>query len=153
MLTLYTLFKYIHIVAAIIWIGGVVTLSIFNVRIACLSNLQALQVLVKEGNVYGRMIVGPAAALTLVAGIITATRMGVSFNSLWIIWGFVAIFLSFIWGATLTRMTTNQLAHLMTTAPNSQQINVAQNRLIFLNSLDILEAISKIILMQNPSMK
>ena len=32
--TVYNLFKFLHIVGAIIWIGGVITASIYNARIA-----------------------------------------------------------------------------------------------------------------------
>jgi uncharacterized membrane protein len=143
-LTLYTLFKYVHIVSAIVWIGGVITLSILQFRIVRSSNAQAVQALSKESNFYGRAVVGPAAALTLIAGIITATRMGVSFNSLWIIWGFIAIFFSFILGTTFTRITTNRLSYLTTTGASSQQVNAVQNRLAILSSLDILLLLSAV---------
>jgi uncharacterized membrane protein len=143
-LTLYTLFKYIHIVSAIVWIGSVITLSILNFRIVRSSNPQAVQALSKESNFYGRAIVGPAAALTLIAGIITATQMGVSFNSLWIVWGFVAIFFSLILGTTFTRITTNRLSHLTTTRANFQQVHSVQSRLAFLNSLDVFLLLSTV---------
>jgi uncharacterized membrane protein len=145
MVTLYTLFKFLHIVSAIVWIGGVSTLSLLNFRLSRLNQPQALQALSRESNFYGRAVVGPAAALTLIAGIVTATQMGVSFSSLWITWGFTAIFCSFILGATLTRITTNKLNKLsqLSTA-TTQQVSAVQNRLAVLNILDVLLLLSTV---------
>lgn len=144
MVTLYPLFKFIHVGSVIVWLGGVLTLSVLNLRLSRIRQPEVLQALSKESNFYGRAVVGPAAALTLIAGIITATQMGISFNSLWITWGFTAIFLSLTLGTTFTRITTNRLSQLATTAANSQQMNATQNRLAFLNALDVLLLLSAV---------
>jgi uncharacterized membrane protein len=141
MITLYTLFKFLHVVSAITWIGGVTTLSILNFRLSRSGQPQAMQVLSSASNFYSRVVVGPAAALTLVAGIATALQMGVSFSSLWITWGFVGIFLSLILGLTFTRITTNKLSQLAK-AESYQEMGTIQNRLATLNLVDALLLLS-----------
>lgn len=143
MVTLYTLFKFVHVGSVIVWLGGVLTLSVLNFRLSRIRQPEVVQALSRESNFYGRAVVGPAAALTLVAGIITATQMDISFNSLWIIWGFIAIFCSLILGTTLTRITTNKLSQLATTGDH-QQVSVVQNRLAMLNMLGVVLLLSTV---------
>jgi uncharacterized membrane protein len=141
MFTMYTLFKFLHVASVIVWLGGVITLSILNFRISRIRQPEVLQALSRTSDFYSRAVVGPAAILTLIAGMITAVQMGVSFNTLWIIWGFIGIFLSLILDATFSRMTTNKLSQLITTA-NYQQMSSVQNRLATLNLIDVLILLS-----------
>jgi uncharacterized membrane protein len=145
MLTLFSVFKFLHIVAVIVWVGGMITLTVLNVRIARTSNGDMLAALLTVGTFYGRMVVGPAAAITLLAGIVTAVSAGFQMRSLWIIWGFVAILLSIGLGATLIRTTTQRLGALATT-PNGDgaQIAALQGRLQMLNALNILLLLSAV---------
>ncbi len=141
MISLYTLFKFLHIVSAIIWIGSVITFSLLNFRLSRAGQSQALQALSSVSNFYSRVVVAPAAALTLVAGIATAVQMGVSFSSLWTTWGFIGIFLSLILGTTFTRITTNKLSQLAMTGDIGQS-GIMQNRLMLLNMIDVLLLLS-----------
>ena len=42
MLTLFSVFKFLHIVAAIIWVGGVITMTLLNARLASTRNSAAI---------------------------------------------------------------------------------------------------------------
>jgi uncharacterized membrane protein len=144
MFTLYSFFKFLHVVSAIVWIGGVATLTFVNARLSKVKQPEAVQALSKESNFYSRVVVGPAAALTLVAGIATALQMGVSFSVLWIGWGFTAIFLSLILGVTFIRVTNNKLSLAMT---SSGSIVGLQNRLALFNIINLLLLLSTVWMM------
>ena len=145
MLTLFSALKFLHIVAAIMWVGGVITMTLLNVRIASTRNTGAMAALVDVGAFFGQRVFGPAAAITLLAGIGTALIAGFQMRSLWIIWGFVAILLSIVLGATLTRSTTQRLGVLATT-PNSDgaQLAALRGRLWMLSALNILLLLSAV---------
>jgi uncharacterized membrane protein len=145
MLSLYSTLKFLHVVAAIIWVGGVITLTVVNMRLARTRNGDALAALSSVGAFYGRAVAGPAAAVTLLAGIATAVSAGFRMNSLWIIWGFAAILLSVALGATLIRGTTQRLGALAA-MPDGDRTGIAalQGRLIALSGLNILLLLSAV---------
>jgi uncharacterized membrane protein len=145
MLTLFSILKFLHIVAAIVWVGGVITTTLLNVRLSTTRNTAAIAAFASVGSFIGQWVFGPAAAITLLAGIATALTAGFQMRSLWIIWGFGAIVLSFALGATLIRITTGRLS-ASTASPNSDGTQVAalQNRLAMLNALNILLLLSAV---------
>jgi len=145
MLTLFSALKFLHIVAAIVWVGGVITLTLLNLRLASMRDGAAMAGLSSVGAFFGQMVFGPAAAITLIAGIATAVSAGFQMRSLWIIWGFLAILISIGLGATLIRGTIQRLGALAVT-PNSDgaQIAVLQGRLRLLNALNILLLLSAV---------
>jgi uncharacterized membrane protein len=145
MLTLFSVLKFLHIVAAIVWVGGVITMTFLNVRITRTGSTAAMAALSSVGVFFSQWVFGPAAGITLLAGIATALTAGFQMRSLWIIWGFMAILLSIVLGATLTRVTTQRLGALAAT-PNSDgaQLAALQNRLGMLNALNILLLLSAV---------
>ena len=145
MLTLFSVFKFLHIVAAITWVGGVITMTLLNVRLASTRNSAAMAALSSVGGFIGQRVFGPAAAITLLAGLATALYAGFPMRSLWIIWGFLVILLSFGMTATLTRSTAQRLGALAAT-PNRDATQVAalQRRLWMLTALNILLLLSAV---------
>jgi uncharacterized membrane protein len=145
MFTLFTLFKFLHVLSVIVWIGGVLTFTVLNLRLTLEQDRGVLAALQRQSNFFGRAVIGPAAALTLIAGIVTAVSAGFDFGALWITWGFVAILISLILGATLIRMTNNNLGALVTSAGSSDvTVHAAQQRLALLNLLNLLLLISAV---------
>ncbi|HEY9840806.1 MAG: DUF2269 family protein [Candidatus Sericytochromatia bacterium] len=136
---LYLFFKYLHLLGAIGWIGGLITLSWINWNLSRESSRQTLQSLSRFAAGFGPRFVGPAALLTLLAGIATTRSGGLQFHQLWISLGFAAIALSILLGATLIRATTKQLSGLLATeAGHEQEITTTQRRLGSLNLLNLL---------------
>jgi uncharacterized membrane protein len=145
MLTLYSVLKFVHIVAAIIWVGGVITMTLLNVRLASTRNSAAMAALSSVGGFIGQRVFGPAAGITLLAGIATALNAGFPMRSLWIIWGFLVILLSFGMTATLTRFIAQRLGTLAATSnSDGAQIAALQSRLWMLTALNILLLLSAV---------
>jgi uncharacterized membrane protein len=114
MFTVYTLFKFLHIAAVILWLGGVATLTLLNLRLLNASDKHALLPVLRLGQFLGRAIIGPAALLTLIAGTVMIANAGIPFSTLWIVWGLGGIVLSIAFGATLIRRATEQLEQAVT---------------------------------------
>jgi uncharacterized membrane protein len=143
--SIYTLFKYLHIVGAIVWIGGAFTLVVINWRLARLRDHASMDVLARISSFVGPAMLGPAMLLTLVAGIVTAASVGMNFGVLWISWGFTGIIVSFLIGGLLVRRTAGQLGALAATAePGDARVASLQARLALLNVINLLVLLSTV---------
>lgn len=142
----YNLFKFLHVAGVIVWLGSVTTLMILNTRLARDSADNAGAVaLARASGAFGRTVVGPAAVLTLIAGIVTAAVGGVDMGSLWITWGFTGILISVALGATLIRRTTSSLATALTApAPTPEQVRALRGRLTTLNLVNLVVLLSAV---------
>ena len=142
----YLLFKFLHVVGAILWVGGFSTLTILYLQLGRIQERSTLTSLLQMSGFAGRALVGPAAALTLIAGIATAVTAGFDFDRLWITWGFMGILLSIVLGATLIRRTTNGIAQVVaaTVTPDSSKLRALQGRLTGLNLLNLLILLSTV---------
>ena len=142
MFEIYTLFKFLHVAAVIVWVGGVATLSLITARLAREQDQAALLALLRQASFYGRAIIGPAAALTLIAGFVMVfvARLG---GPLWVTWGLVGLFVSLLLGAIPIRRTTAELSKLAATAAlDDPRMIVLRRRLTTLNTINLLLLLS-----------
>lgn len=147
MTTLYTLFKFIHVVAAMVWLGGLVAVGVLNARIAREGNSAVMAALVRQSDAFGKSFIGPSMGVALVAGIVMmiVARLGFPF---WIIWGIVAMVASGAIGGGAIRGTAARLGAVMATAArDDQQVVALQRRIALLNSLNILVLLSAVWMM------
>jgi uncharacterized membrane protein len=145
MFTIYTLFKFLHVASVIVWLGGISTLTVLNMRLAREQDRSVLLAMLKQSDFYGKAIIGPTMALTLIAGIATAANVGMNFGSLWITWGFLAIFASIALGATLIRSVNGKLGKLALVAePGEPRLRALQRQLGTLNLINLLLLLSAV---------
>jgi uncharacterized membrane protein len=138
----YNLFKFLHVASVIVWLGALSTLTVLNMRLARDSVDHAGQAsIAREAAFLGRAVVGPAAGLTLIAGIVTAAVGSLNMGALWISWGFAGIILSMALGGTLIRRTTVSLeTALAGSAP--AEVSTLRSRLTTLNLINLLLLLS-----------
>lgn len=136
---LYTLFKFLHVAAVIVWLGGLVAISLMNARLAGEDDPTAMAVMAHASRFFGSTVVGPAAGVTLLAGLVMVLAGGMSLATLWIAWGLGGLFLSMALSTTLIRRTGEELnaAHH---EPNGDQARVPglQRRLRALSGVNLL---------------
>jgi uncharacterized membrane protein len=137
--TVYNLFKFLHIVAVIIWIGGVVMVGMLNARVGRTGDRSAMAILGQQSAVLGRTLIGPAAGSAFVAGMVMIVDDGIEFTTLWVLWGMIAIILSMFLGAGPIRRTGDELA-IGASNPKPEQARVAAlgNRLRTLNAVNLI---------------
>ena len=141
----YTLLKFVHVAAVIIWIGGTGALGIVTARLANERDRAAVGTLVAHAAFYGRVIIAPAAVVTLLAGMAAAMRVGISLGTPWITWGFVAILLSLLLGAFPLRLTNATLGRLAVAAvPEAGRLSAARRQLVILTLVNLLLLLSAV---------
>ena len=144
MSTVYTLFKFLHIVGVIGWIGGVVTFSILSARVAREQNQAVLEAITRLMRINGMAVIGPASGLTLIAGIVMIAVSGLGVP-LWVIWGFAAIIVSVVLGVTLIGRTSKELRDVAAAAePGEPRLSTLQRRLVVLNIINVLVLLSAV---------
>ena len=142
---MYDLFKFIHIVAAIVWVGAGVTFQILNARLASAKDQAGIAAMASQGEWFGKAVFSTAAVTTLVAGIVTvlASDGAWSFAELWISWGFVGIALSIVFGAVLSERMAKQLATTIETEGlDSPGVPALQRRLGLYGAIDLVILLS-----------
>jgi uncharacterized membrane protein len=137
------LFKFIHIAAAMVWVGGVCALAFLDARLVQLQDQPLAANMAKQTAAYGQVVLGLSAGLTLIAGLVTAILMHLDLLNLWILWGFAGIFGSLVLGAVFIRRSTVEFNHLVA-SPNLDDPRLAavKRRLANLNLLNLLLLLS-----------
>lgn len=142
MYLLYNLFKFLHIVAAIVWIGGVLAIGVLNARLAREREHGALVALASQSSLYGQRIIGPAAVTALLSGIGMTAVAGIG-APLWVVWGLAGIFASLALGAVFIRRAAAELSAVaQASASAGSSMPVLQRRLAVLNTINLLVLVS-----------
>jgi uncharacterized membrane protein len=143
MAIIYTLFKFLHIVGAIGWIGGTITFSILGARVARARDQAVLGAITDLMRINGMTIIGPASGLTLIAGFVMVGVSGLG-APLWVIWGFAAIIVSVALGVVLIGRTSKELREAAAAEPGGPRLSALQRRLAVLNSINVLVLLSAV---------
>lgn len=106
---IYLLCKFVHICAAVVWIGSLVTVYVINLRLRGTAQRPLQAALARQGEFLGARLMGPAAGVTLLAGLATDWAGGFGLP-LWILWGLAALVVSATLGATVLRRAVARLA-------------------------------------------
>lgn len=136
---MYNLFKFLHIAAAIVWIGsgvGLITLTAIMIKAGDHAGAMSAG---RHAETMGSRLFGPAAMATLLFGIITviASDGAWQFSDAWIVIGFVGVALSIVL-MTQRRSAASAIgAAVAEHGPTSPQVAAATGRTRMLNMVDI----------------
>lgn len=143
--SLYLWLKFVHLTAVTVWVGGVVALFVLNARFGRLGNPAAQAAMAQQSEAFGRTVIGPAMAVTLLAGLWMAGQFGIPFTSLWIVWGLVGFVLFVLIGIVATGRTAAELGELARSAgPNDPRLDALRGRLGTLGVLNLIVLLSVI---------
>ena len=144
MTSLYDLLQFIHVTAAIVWIGGSVALTVLHARLAGRLDGDSIAILRSQSARLGGLLFGPAAITTLLAGIgmVAVSGMG---GQLWVTWGLIVVFASLVLSGGFIRRVAGRLTTLVT-SPQSDAavIDSYRTRLGMLNAFNLLLLLSAV---------
>ena len=116
MATTYGLLKALHVIAVVIWVGGVAALWMVAIRLGRAGTRQSFATALPLVMRYGQTVAAPAAILVLLSGI-AMTIVGHVGSPFWVQVGFGGIVLQIALGATIIRRNWTELGRLASASP------------------------------------
>jgi putative copper export protein len=150
MITYENVLHFLHILSAIVWVGGVLTLNVLAVRVGRGPDRAAQASLLRLSDLYGRAVIAPAGVLSLITGLLLVGDMDLPLSTLWVEWGLIGLLLSVALGATLIRATNGELRRLTENLSTDEPRRLAQQRraglLYGINVLILLSVVGAMVL-------
>src|SRR3954468_17169636 len=131
---LYTVFKFLHILTALAWVGGGLTLLAASMLAERAEGETALFKLLDIMNLLGKTWFVPASFLTVVFGAITATFGGM-WGDLWVVLGLAGFTSTFLTGLLLLEPTGRKIGAMLA-AGETEQAAAAGRRLMNISKFD-----------------
>jgi uncharacterized membrane protein len=112
----YGILKLVHVLSAIVWIGGGAAFAMVIARLLRAADRATLASMLPQVTRYMRIVVGPASGLVLLSGIamVLVSRMG--FKAPWIGLGFIGFILYALFGGLVMQKRVSALAHAVDSA-------------------------------------
>ena len=140
---MYNTLKFVHIVSVIIWIGGMITLTVLNRRLAKSGPPEAVRALGQQSGALSMTFFLPAVLFTVVTGIGLVQVGQLGFGQKWILWGIIGAVVSFIVGGVLTGGTARKLAQQIARGEvDAAQVAAVQRRIMVFVILNLLVLLS-----------
>jgi len=98
MVSAYTIFKAIHVLASVVWVGGGVTINLLGARVVRCSEAVRRIGFIRDIDWMGKYVYLPASLLVLLFGIVAALEGHLAFRSAWLLLGIVGIALTALTG-------------------------------------------------------
>lgn len=86
----YQLLEFVHVAAAVVWVGGAAAISLLSTRALRRDDLDALRRMGEDATFFGRSVLGPSALVTLVSGVSLVALAGWNLT-LWTGWGLAGV--------------------------------------------------------------
>ena len=135
---LYDVLQYVHVTAAIVWVGGATLFHIIGERATATDDPARIQALLSDAEHLAKKFFMPASMTVLIFGIITTINGDISFKEPWIVGGIAGIVLSIAVGAGMIGPTSARLAQRMPTSGLDDEIRVGLNKVRMLSRIDLL---------------
>jgi uncharacterized membrane protein len=98
-MTWYTFFKSLHVLAAVVWVGGALTLQVLAFRILRTNDARRMAEFAKDSEFIGMRVFLPATWVLLLAAIGVMVNLHWSWGQNWVVFGLIAWIASFVVGA------------------------------------------------------
>lgn len=110
---LYDLLLFLHIAAAIIWIGSGFLVHVLFFRAEQSDDPAALMGVLRDMGALGNTLFIPASLATFLFGVALAFVAGFSFSDLWIVLGLAGFLATFVTGAFFLKPRGDEIAAIM----------------------------------------
>jgi uncharacterized membrane protein len=114
----YNTLKFVHVLAAIVWVGAGLFTLIQATRLLRQNDNVKLAAFAKDVEFWGLRLFTPASLLVLIAGVVMVLyHPGLGFSDTWILLGLIGYGLTFLTGAFYLGPTSGKLARMIDTRP------------------------------------
>jgi uncharacterized membrane protein len=137
-MTWYTFFKSVHVVAAVIWVGGALMIQAFALRIVRTHDARRIAEFAKDSEVIGMRVFIPATWLLMLAAIGMMLNLDLSWGQNWIVFGLIAWALSFVVGAGFLGPESGRIAAIVEReGPESQAAQARISRILLISRCEV----------------
>ncbi len=136
---LYKLFKYIHVLGAVIWVGAGAFFQYYATRLSRAKDTQKLAGFAKDIEKAGTQYAMPASLFVLAAGIVmVAYSPAIAFRDLWILVGLLGYAATFVTGAFFLGPLAGRIgAEIDEKGPDDPQVRAMVSRIFAVSRIDL----------------
>jgi len=147
-LATYDVYKLLHIILAIVWLGGGLTLSIYGTRIAKQRDAARMVSFAREAEWIGNHIFLPSSLLLLVLGFLMIHAGFPSFDQFWIQLALGLYAVTFLTGALFLGPQAGKIGKLIEQhGEESPEVQEQIRRVLLVSRLDLVTLYSIVVLM------
>jgi uncharacterized membrane protein len=136
--TWYTFFKSIHVVTAVIWVGGAVMVQAYAFRILRIPDARRQADFAKDTEVVSMRVFIPASWILLLTAIAMMINLDWDWGQNWIVLGLIAFALSFVLGAAFLGPESGRIAKIIEReGPESAEAQSRIRRILVLSRCEL----------------
>jgi uncharacterized membrane protein len=136
-MTWYTFFKSVHVIAAVLWVGGAATLQVLALRALRGDGRRQVE-FSKDAEFVGTRLVMPAAIVVLAFGIAAAVNGDWPMGQNWITFGFLVFAASFITGAAFLGPESGRIGKLIEVrGPDAPEVGARIRRILTVSRVEL----------------
>jgi uncharacterized membrane protein len=132
----YELLKYIHILAAMVWVGGAFTLQIYGIYTARSGDQAAIARFGRDVSVVGGRVFPVASIVLLIAGVIMVLQRW-SFGQTWIIVALILWIASLLAGVLYIGPRSGRIGELFAADPASEAARTLMSQVFLVSRLEL----------------
>ena len=136
---LFETLKTLHVLAAVIWVGGAAAVQVFAIRTMSAADPARLAGFAKDTEWVGTRIFTPASLLVLALGIwMVVERPEIAFGDTWILLGLGGILFSALVGSLFLGPESGRIGKLMETeSPDSPEVQRRLKRIFLISRIEL----------------
>lgn len=135
---LYEFLKSLHVVTAVIWVGGAMTIHILAIRALASNEVGRIRTFLVDVELLGKRVFTPASVVVLVLGIwMVADAEAWAFGDAWIILGLIAIVASALTGSLFLGPQSGKIAQALTGPSVSDEARARMRTLLIVSRIEL----------------
>jgi uncharacterized membrane protein len=134
----YSAFKAVHVIAAVIWIGGGALLMILGLAAERKRDPVELATVARQAAMVGEKLFAPAGVVVVAMGVAMMVNTNWGWGKFWVIAGLVGYAITFVTGVAVLSPRTKKIAALMQEkGPNDPETAAAITRVLQIVRIDV----------------
>ena len=108
----YNILQALHVLAAVVWVGGAVTLNVMATRLQAAGDATRLMAFARDTEWMGKRVYLPSSIAVLVFGVLAVIVGEIGFSTLWVAIGLIGIVFTALTGSLFIGPESKRLADL-----------------------------------------
>jgi uncharacterized membrane protein len=134
----YELYLAAHILCAVLWVGGGVSVHILGRWVATSGDGERIVAFNRDAVKLGNVFYAPLALILIVSGVLLVEEVGYSYGDLWITLGFLGWLVSLALGLGFYPQQSRRIdAEVVAGGPTSADAQAGIRRVLLFNSIEI----------------